>query len=56
MKLKIKDLLIAVFVGIVAVIIFAIIKPSNSFVEAILIFFVGGLGATIGNYYSNSKK
>ncbi|MCT2536246.1 hypothetical protein NC661_13575 [Aquibacillus koreensis] len=55
MKLKIKGLLIAVLVGIVAVIIFAIIK-SNFFVEAILVFFIGGLGATIGNYYSNSKN
>lgn len=56
MRFTIGDLLLFLLWGALCTIIFNIINPSNYIGELILVFLLGGLGATMGGYFRNRKK
>jgi hypothetical protein len=51
-----KNLLLFILWGGLSALIFQLVSPSSLLVQCILIFFIGSIGAYLGNYLRSARK
>lgn len=56
MGITAKNLLLFILWGGLGAFIFQLISPSSLLVQCILIFFIGSIGAYLGNYLRSLRK
>jgi hypothetical protein len=56
MGITAKSLLLSILWGGLSALIFKLVSPSSLLVQCILIFFIGSIGAYLGNYLRSARK
>jgi len=56
MRITAKSLLLFILWGGLSVLIFQLVSPSSLLVQCILIFFIGAIGAYLGNYLRSPRE
>lgn len=56
MGITAKSLLLFILWGGLSALIFQLVSPSSLLVQGILIFFIGSIGAYLGNYLRSARK
>ncbi|BFI99021.1 hypothetical protein [Priestia megaterium] len=56
MGITAKSLLLFILWGGLSALIFQLVSPSSLLVQCILIFFIGSMGAYLGNYLRSTRK